>query len=332
MSEPMVEQEETVNPPVVQVGDMLRQARESRGLSVGEIARTLKLGSRQLEALEASQWSGLPGHTFIRGFVRNYARLVNLDPTPLMAQLERELEPPKNTLDVPETRPASVPYSGFDASRKSRQMVLLGGVVLLLAAGAYFLMPNDLSALRASAQDLLDSVGRKEQPAAPASGGQEPALPPGQTLQQTLNPQALAPAEAEPVKPAEALVAAKSDPVVPASAPATLTPPPSLQPLPAASSAAAASAAPAAAPAAAPGNAPQIRLVADKMAWVEIRDRDNKPVFSQRMAAGVEQALSGQGPLSVVIGYAPGVRLFWHGQAIDLAPHTKGDVARLVLE
>lgn len=332
MSEPMVEQEETVNPPAVRVGDLLRQARESRGLSVGEIARTLKLGERQLEALEASQWSGLPGHTFIRGFVRNYARLVNIDPAPLMVQLERELEPPRDTLDVPETRPASVPYSGFDASRKSRQMVFLGAVVLLLAASAYFLMPNDLSALRANAQDLLDSVGRKEQPVAPASIGQEPALPPGQTLQQTLNPQALAPSEAEPaVKFAEAPTVVKSDPVGASMAP-TLTPPPSLQPSPVVTTTAPASPAPVAAPAVALSNSPQIRLVADKMAWVEIRDRDNKPVFSQRMAAGVEQALSGQGPLSVVIGYAPGVRLFWHGQAIDLAPHTKGDVARLVLE
>jgi hypothetical protein len=40
----------------------------------------------------------------------------------------------------------------------------------------------------------------------------------------------------------------------------------------------------------------------------------------------------GHGPLSLVIGYAPGVKLFWRGQAVDLAPHTKGEVARLVLE
>jgi cytoskeleton protein RodZ len=34
----------------------------------------------------------------------------------------------------------------------------------------------------------------------------------------------------------------------------------------------------------------------------------------------------------LTIGFAPGVRLFWRGQPVDLAPHTKGDVARLVLE
>jgi len=79
-------------------------------------------------------------------------------------------------------------------------------------------------------------------------------------------------------------------------------------------------------------NAPQMRFVFDKESWLEVRDRDNKQVFSQRVAAGTEQVLSGQGPLSLVIGYAPGVRVFWRGQAVDLAPHTRGDVARLVLE
>jgi cytoskeleton protein RodZ len=87
------------------------------------------------------------------------------------------------------------------------------------------------------------------------------------------------------------------------------------------------------APAAAPsGEAAQLRFVFAKESWVEVRDRDNKVVFSQRNPAGVEQSLGGQGPLSVVIGNAPGVALFWRGQAVDLAPHTKGEVARLVLE
>jgi len=66
--------------------------------------------------------------------------------------------------------------------------------------------------------------------------------------------------------------------------------------------------------------------------WVEVRNRDNKVVFTQVGAAGSEQAVAGAGPLSLVIGYAPGVKLFWRGQAVDLAPHTKGEVARLVLE
>lgn len=64
------------------VGEQLRQAREALGLQVGDIAQTLKLGSRQVEALESGDWQHLPGQTFIRGFVRNYARLVQVDSAP----------------------------------------------------------------------------------------------------------------------------------------------------------------------------------------------------------------------------------------------------------
>lgn len=274
------------------VGEQLRQAREARGLQVGDIAQTLKLGQKQVEALESGDWQNLPGPTFIRGFVRNYARLVHLDSAPLMGQLGRVLEKPADNLAVQETRPASMPHSGGSASRRDRQVMLIGAGFVVLATLVYFLIPGDLGALRESTQSLLDSLSRKDVPP-PVAPTVDPVFPPGATPQQVMNPQALAPAEVS----------------VPAPA-----------------------AQPDAAPAVETATAPQMRFLFDKDSWLEVRDRDNKVVFSQRLLAGTEQALAGQGPLSVTIGYAPGVRLFWHGQAVDLAPHTKGDVARLVLE
>lgn len=278
------------------VGEKLRQAREALGLQVGDIAQTLKLGSRQVEALESGDWQHLPGQTFIRGFVRNYARLVQVDSAPLMLQLDTVLEKPADNLAIQNSRPASMPQSGGTASRRDRVVVLIGAILVVLASLIYFLIPADLGPLHDGMQALLDSMSRKESPApAPAAPVADPVFPPGATPQQIMNPQALAPAETTPPPP----VAAQAD------------------------------AAPTAASVAA---APQMRFLFDKESWLEVRDRDNKVVFSQRLAAGTEQVLSGQGPLSLTIGYAPGVRVFWHGQAIDLAPHTKGDVARLVLE
>lgn len=278
------------------VGEKLRQAREALGLQVGDIAQTLKLGSRQVEALESGDWQHLPGQTFIRGFVRNYARLVQVDSAPLMLQLDTVLEKPADNLAIQNSRPASMPQSGGTASRRDRVVVLIGAILVVLASLIYFLIPADLGPLHDGMQALLNSMSRKEAPApAPAAPVADPVFPPGATPQQIMNPQALAPAETTPPPP----VAAQAD------------------------------AAPAAASVA---TAPQMRFLFDKESWLEVRDRDNKVVFSQRLAAGTEQVLSGQGPLSLTIGYAPGVRVFWHGQAIDLAPHTKGDVARLVLE
>jgi len=278
------------------VGEQLRQAREALGLQVGDIAQTLKLGSRQVEALESGDWQHLPGQTFIRGFVRNYARLVQVDSAPLMLQLDAVLEKPADNLAIQNSRPASMPQSGGTASRRDRVVVLIGAILVVLASLIYFLIPADLGPLRDGVQALLNSMSRKEVPApAPAAPVADPVFPPGATPQQIMNPQALAPAETTPPPP----VAAQADAPPAAASVAT---------------------------------APQMRFLFDKESWLEVRDRDNKVVFSQRLAAGTEQILSGQGPLSLTIGYAPGVRVFWHGQAIDLAPHTKGDVARLVLE
>lgn len=276
------------------VGLQLRHAREKSGISLASLAQTLKLGQKQLESLESGEWDKLPGPTFIRGFVRNYARIVQLDPDQLMQQLDRILVKPASNLDVPASRPVTVHYSAFAVSHKSRQVVALGTVLVVLAAAIYFLLPNDLSSLRNSLQSVLDSLARKdvaaiEQAPAKTAEAVEPVFPPGVSAQQVMNPQVLAPAEPTQIKSE-----------VPTDSMAQTV--------------------------------PQVRLVADKESWVEIRNRDNRVIFSQRMPAGAEQTLSGDGPLSVVIGFSPGVRLYWHGQVVDLTPHARGDVARLVLE
>lgn len=69
------------------VGDILTEEREAQGLSAADVARQLKLALRQVEALEAGEYEQLPGATFVRGFVRNYARLLQLDPEPLLNSL-----------------------------------------------------------------------------------------------------------------------------------------------------------------------------------------------------------------------------------------------------
>lgn len=283
------------------VGEKLRLAREARGMSALDIVQTLKLGPRQVAALEAANWHELPGSTFIRGIVRNYARIVQIDAAPLMLQLDSSLEKRVSNLAVPESPPATMPRSG-GATRRDRGVMLLGVGLVVLAALAYFLMPNDLSALRESTQSLLDSLARKEQPATSSAAvptvaaPTEPVFPPGTTPQQIMNPQAQPLAEA-PAAENASLPAPKAE----------------AKPAPVA-------------------NAPQMRFVFEKESWLEVRDRDNKQIFSQRVPAGTEQTLSGQGPLSLVVGNASGVRVFWHGQAVDLAPHTRGEVARLVLE
>ena len=308
---------EVVSGPLPDVGARLRLAREMRSLSVSDVAQTLKLGTRQVEALESGNWQGLPGQTFVRGFVRNYARMLQIDPVPLMDLLDVSLEKPAASLAGSDTRMATMPSS---QPRRDRTVIFAGLLLVVLAGLAYVLLPNDLQALREKAQSLIDSLSRQEVvtapsvPSAPPAAPADPVFPPGTTQEQVMNPQALAPSELAPAK-LDAPVA--QPPAVPAGAPPVMP---------------AVSEKPVVADKPAVASAAQLRFVFAKESWVEVRDRDNKVIFSQRGVVGSEEGVSGQGPLSLTIGYAPGVKLFWRGQAVDLVPHTKGQVARLVLE
>jgi cytoskeletal protein RodZ len=70
-------------------GDRLRQARESRGIPLEEVAREAKVSPHLLEALEHDDLASLPGGPFNKGFVRAYARCVGLDPEEAVADYTR---------------------------------------------------------------------------------------------------------------------------------------------------------------------------------------------------------------------------------------------------
>src|SRR6185295_18307750 len=98
----------------VGVGAELAAARQERGMGLPEVAQQLKFGLRQLEALEADRFAELPGGTFARGMVRSYARLLKIDPEPLLARLAGRFNAPdSNQLAARFSQP--VPFS--DAGR-----------------------------------------------------------------------------------------------------------------------------------------------------------------------------------------------------------------------
>lgn len=72
-------------------GAQLKQARESRGISLRQIATSTKISTVALEALERGDLSKLPGGIFSRAFVRAYAIEVGLDPDEIVSQFLVEL-------------------------------------------------------------------------------------------------------------------------------------------------------------------------------------------------------------------------------------------------
>lgn len=118
------------------VGEELARAREARGLALADVAQQLKFAPRQLEALEQERFEALPGGTFARGMVRNYARLLKLDPGPLIERIAGRFDAPdSNRLAARYHQP--VPFS--DSARRST-FVYLGlslGILGVVGAFAY---------------------------------------------------------------------------------------------------------------------------------------------------------------------------------------------------
>jgi cytoskeleton protein RodZ len=71
-------------------GTRLRQQRESREITLDEIAESSKIGKRYLEALESNDFAALPGGVFTKGYLRTYAEAIGIDPEPLLEDYLRE--------------------------------------------------------------------------------------------------------------------------------------------------------------------------------------------------------------------------------------------------
>ena len=116
------------------VGAELAAAREARGLGLPEIAQQLKFGVRQLEALEADRFDELPGGTFARGMVRSYARLLKVDPEPLLGRLAGRFDAPdSNQLAARFSQP--VPFS--DNARRSTLVYFALSLGILVVIGSF---------------------------------------------------------------------------------------------------------------------------------------------------------------------------------------------------
>ena len=67
-----------------EIGTILREAREMKNLSLGEVQEQIRINQRYLHALEEGEYEKLPTPVHVRGFLRNYARFLELDPAPLL--------------------------------------------------------------------------------------------------------------------------------------------------------------------------------------------------------------------------------------------------------
>jgi len=270
------------------LGGRLAEARKAQNLTTADVARQLKLSVWQVEALEAGGYQRLPGPIFVRGFIRNYARLVKLDPNELLHAAGDSLP---QTVARPELPPSQdIP---FPTERRARWPVPAAAAVIIvgvLAVYEFYWNEPEAPVTQAIAVSPAPAVRPEKSqgvPAAPKPVGEAPAAQSAITL-------------ATAVKTTQ-----DGSPAYAAGAQADRSPKPGER---------------------------QLRLVFEEESWVEIRDRDENVIFSQLNRPGTRRSVNGMPPFSIVVGNSHGVRMSYDDKAVDLARHTKIDVARLILQ
>lgn len=302
------------------VGAQLRRVRESRGETTGDVAHSLKLTSRQIEAMEAGRLDLLPGPAFARGFLRNYARYLGVDPAAVLLAYEFEANTQAVELLPVSNAEGVMPTGGASRAVQLPAALIAGVLLVVVIAGWYFdwfRMPDEPVAVTEHALEPAgpgEAANMSEAVAVPAPGIMSPAA-------DSVSP-ALAPMPAPPA------VIGSTPPVTPSA----------VAPVPPGATLAAGAAAPAIAPPAPAVEAPRADGVAHLVfrfggeSWVEVRDASGAIVYSGISNAGSTRTVQGKPPFALVVGNARQVSLEYRGKPYDLSPHVRVSVARLTLE
>jgi cytoskeleton protein RodZ len=335
----MVDAFNSSQPPVAGVPSIgapgeLAGVREQRGWSQADVAQRLKLRVRQLDALERGDWEALPGRAFIRGTLRSYARLLEVDIDPLLkivggfAQAE-ELRP---SASLGTQMPRSGGF-GFDSDTRSNRLPwALLGVLGVIALAVFFGRDGEMAnpsqwfgvppAVTPSGSSKPPAAGASSSSGSPVDSRADSSGVTGATTVPT-------DAGAAPALVVPGSKLANGDPtqgvtgagLAQASGSSTSSPVSSVSPGTAGASGAA-SGTPGAVSAEPVRPPSTLRLTVRQDAWIEVRQADGKTVFSAIVKPGSPVDIDAKKPVSMVIGNADQVSLEFEGKPFDLKPQT----------
>lgn len=296
-------------------GPKLRAARTAMNVEIREVADALNLPAATIEAIEANDYAAMPSRVFARGYVRAYAKLVELDADGVVDAFSQASAPQQplagasaTSINVEESTTLSERLGAWRTALENRVRekplaalgVLAGGLLVLFIVLWLLLSgtasPDASAGAVGTAADRPTVVrpGTAPAPAPLASSADANAQRGGFTDARDGRQSNSAEIPPEPAAGAPGAIAA-SDQVRLGEGDDRL----------------------------------RFTFVAD--CWVEVRDVEERVLYGDLGQSGKQLELIGQGPFNILLGYAPGVRLAFNGENVVLAPHTRNDVAQLVL-
>ena len=291
-------------------GRTLAAQREAMGWTVEQVADQLKLAVRQVVALEAGDYASLPGPAVVRGFVRAYAKIVKLDPVPLVALIALDAPGPTDATGTTLRRdkPASFSEVRFPShgKRASLPLVPIFAVLVVAAAAAaawhFGLIPHGLVRTDGAVASAPLAINTVVQPNAAAAGA--------------------------PIGAAPATSAVESNSLQNPSVPLISVPPPS------SITSGAAGVAPSipAAGASAAAGANALVLTVREDSWVELKRAKGAPLISRVVKAGSTESFAITEPVTLVVGKPGVVSATLRGAAVELPQSAAGAVSRVNLK
>lgn len=168
------------------VGEILRAEREKQGISVKDVEKGTSIRALYIQAIEDDKYSVLPGEVYLKGFVRNYASFLGLDPQAMMEVYKKSQEPqapptPAAPAQAERPRERETKPAGEARSGSGGRWLIAVLIILLVAGGAWAAM---------------SFLNQSPEPAKPAPLAQQPVKPaplPAPTAPAPAKPPAAAP-------------------------------------------------------------------------------------------------------------------------------------------
>lgn len=320
----------------VNPGEVLCKAREDNNWSQADVAGKLNLTVQALGHLESGAFSKLPGNTFARGYIRAYAKLLEIDQEPLVVAFDQLTGSNATGSNV-----HSLGHIEEPAHVAQKLLRIISFCVLIaLALASYFWWQERSQRLptMGSASSAVEHVEVEG-----ADGSTQLHLldePEDQAVSDGQQSSELA------------LVAISPDVAVSAPQPESPSVAIDVVATPIAGVTASAMDAPSASgaePASLAGSSAQPLLASDTQlptvatgeglvslkftanCWTQLTDADGKVLFSALKGKGESLDLVGKAPLELRLGFARGVQVSYNGQVVDVTPYTSGETARMKL-
>lgn len=288
-------------------GGALQTARENQGFSVPDIASRLRLSTKQIEAIEADNFATLPEPTIVRGFIRNYAKQLKINAEPLL-DAYNVLVPSATPHELIVKPSANMKMTSRDKPKTGSYV--LAGLAILLGLGLWLFYQNYVAKPSPTAPTASKMEPLPEAALPAAERTPEVQLAPPQMSTELALPPASTNVDASATTTATATSAGTQSvaPVATPTAPTAAEPPPLSS-----------------------GEA-RLEISAGQETWVNVIDASGREVYSKVIYAGSREVINVKPPLNVTVGNAGATSMSFNGEPVDLAPHSRNNVAHIKLD